>query len=111
LTFSCFHKFPFLSKERTCRWLADAINKARRDLEYSLWAYVFMPDHVHLVIYPQRAVYDTSEFIKYVKEPVSRDAIAFLKSEAPEGTRGRCAVMGLVQRELVRGCASQRPEA
>src|SRR5258708_4755384 len=83
LTFSCFHKFPLLSKERTCSWLADAIDQARRDLEYSLWAYVFMPDHVHLVIYPQRPVYNTSDFLKVVKESVSRNAIAFLKVEAP----------------------------
>jgi putative transposase len=29
LTFTCFHRRPFLSKERTCRWLADAIDIAR----------------------------------------------------------------------------------
>ncbi len=43
LTFSCFHSFPFLRAERTCQWLADAVNEARRELDFALWAYVFMP--------------------------------------------------------------------
>jgi putative transposase len=84
LTFSCFHNYPFLSKDRTCEWLADAVNTARCELEYALWAYVFMPDHLHLIVYPKRLVYDTSDFLKIVKEPVSRTAVAFLKKESPE---------------------------
>jgi len=84
LTFSCFHRHAFLSKERTCQWLADAIEDARRDLEYALWAYVFMPDHVHLLVYPLRLVYDTSDFLKAVKEPVSRKAVAFLRADAAD---------------------------
>jgi putative transposase len=83
LTFSCYHRFPFLSKERTCQWLAAAVHQARRKLAYSLWAYVFMPDHVHVIVYPRNHVYDTSEFLKQVKETVSREAIAFLKNESP----------------------------
>ena len=84
LTFSCYHRFEFLSKERTCQWLASAVHEARRALEYSVWAYVFMPDHVHLIVYPKNAIYDTSGFLKQIKESVSRKAVQFLKSEAPK---------------------------
>ena len=84
LTFSCYHKYPFLSKERTCLWLAEQLEIVCRDLEYDLWAYVFMPDHVHLVVYPRLKEYDTSVFLKRLKEPVSRKAVQFLKSEAPD---------------------------
>ncbi len=83
LTFSCYRRFTFLSKDRTCQWLADAIRKAKTELNYLLWAYVFMPDHVHLIVYPQHHVYNDSEFLKQIKEPVSRQAVQFLKKEAP----------------------------
>ena len=52
-------------------------------MDYSLWAYVFMPDHVHLIVHPKRKDYDDSEFLKRVKEPVSRNAVQFLKRESP----------------------------
>jgi putative transposase len=84
LTFSCYRRYPFLSKERTCQWLAAEIEKARRELKYWLCAYVFMPDHAHLIVCPQEKVYDDSEFLKRVKERVSRKAVQYLKRESPE---------------------------
>jgi putative transposase len=83
LTFSCYRRFAFLSKDRTCQWLADAIRAAKSELKYSLWAYVFMPDHVHLIVFPQEQEYNDAEFLKRVKEPVSRSAVQFLKRDAP----------------------------
>jgi putative transposase len=55
LTFSCFHRYAFLKAERTCQWLADAIDEARKRLDFAVWAYVFMPEHVHIIVYPRRA--------------------------------------------------------
>ena len=43
-----------------------------------------MPDHVHLIVFPQERVYDDSEFLKRIKEPVSRTAVQLLWREAPE---------------------------
>ncbi len=84
LTFSCYRRFALLSKDRTCEWLADAIRTATTELKYLLWASVFMPDHVHLIVLPRERVYNDSEFLKQIKEPVSREAVQFLKREAPE---------------------------
>jgi len=53
-------------------------------LQYDLWAYVFMPDHVHLIVCPRQRIDDTSKFLQQVKEPVSRKAISYLKAHAPE---------------------------
>jgi putative transposase len=83
LTFSCFHHYPFLHAERTCAWLADSINEARADHDFALWAYVFMPEHVHLMIYPRRPVYDIGVIRKAIKEPVARKAIKHLQEHAP----------------------------
>ena len=83
LTFSCYKKYPFLSKERTCQWLAEQINVVRHELKYDLYAYVFMPDHVHLIVMANQREYDTSAFLKRLKEPVSRKAVQFLKKASP----------------------------
>ena len=84
LTCSCYRRFKMLSKDRTCEWLATEIGEVRRDLKYWLWAYVIMPDHVHLLVCPQERDYDTSQFLKRIKEPVGRQAVQFLKRAAPE---------------------------
>lgn len=84
LTFTCYRRYPFLAKDRTCRWLADAINAACLELDYQLWAYVFMPDHVHLIVYPNRAEYDIADLRKQIKAPVAKQAINHLQQHAPE---------------------------
>jgi putative transposase len=83
LTFSCYRKYPFLT-ERTCPWLSQAIRNACRKLNYALWAYVFMPDHVHLIVWPRDRLYEDSDFLTAVKTPVSRRAVRYLRKEAPE---------------------------
>jgi len=84
LTFSCYHGFSFLAKDRVCEWLVDAIAKARVEVAFDLWAWVFMPNHVHLIVKPQSPNYDIGLIRRRIKEPVSRCAIAWLKENAPE---------------------------
>jgi putative transposase len=84
LTFSCYHQHPFLTPDRTCTWLAEALDDARREWDFALWAYVFMPEHVHLIVFPRRAVYDIADIRQAVKEPVARKGVAFLKSHSPD---------------------------
>jgi putative transposase len=45
--------------------------------------YVFMPEHVHLIIFPRLATYDIPEILKKIKEPVARKAILFIEENAP----------------------------
>ncbi len=52
---------------------------------FDLWAYVFMPDHVHLVIFPQRDPYSIAAILRSIKQPVSRRAIEYLKRQNPDG--------------------------
>jgi putative transposase len=84
LTFSCFGSHPFLKAERTCEWLAESINEARVDLDFDVWAYVFMPEHVHVMIHPKQAVYDIAEILTAIKEPVGRKAIKYVRDHAPQ---------------------------
>jgi putative transposase len=84
LTFSCYHGFPFFKSDRVCQWLADAINCSRVEHNYALWAYVFMPDHIHLIVHPQEQQYDIAKIRKAIKEPVARNAIDYLILNSPE---------------------------
>ncbi len=84
LTFSCYHQFPFLKADRTCQWFCDALQSARVQLDFDLWAYVLMPEHVHLVIRPRRHVYEIAEILKLIKEPVARQAIDWIERHSPD---------------------------
>lgn len=83
LTFSCYRKYPFLKAERTCLWLAAAIDGARDRLDFDVWAYVFMPDHAHMIVRPRSHPYDVAAILREVKHPVARLALAYLRGHAP----------------------------
>jgi len=83
-TFSCYRRYRFLSAERTCNWLAESIAETRATLDVDLWAFVFMPEHVHLIIHPRRHDYDVADIRQSIKEPVAGLAIDYLETHAPE---------------------------
>jgi putative transposase len=83
LTFSCYQGYPFLRAERTCRWLLESIEEARKTLVFSVWAYVLMPEHVHLLIWPQQPKYNIARIRQKIKEPVGRKAISYLEENSP----------------------------
>ena len=84
LTFSCYQGFQFLTRERVCQWLAESLDAARAEYSFDLWCYVFMPEHVHLVVCPRQKVYDIAQIRRSIKEPVARHAIAWLEEYSPE---------------------------
>jgi putative transposase len=84
LTFSCYRSFPFLNSDRSCQWLAEAIDAARTKASFLLWAYVFMPDHAHILILPTDEAHPISSILKAIKAPVGRRAIEHLEVHAPQ---------------------------
>ena len=87
LTFSCYKSQAFLSKERTCKYLIESIKSSREKHEFDIWAYVLMPNHVHLLICPKQEQYSISEILQSIKQPVSRKTIAYLKEYNPSGLK------------------------
>ncbi len=83
LTFCCFRRRPFLSRERTRVWLLDAIGRTCCTHELDLWAYVVMPEHVHVLVHPRQDPYDISRILSSLKQPVSKRAILYVKKNAP----------------------------
>ena len=74
LTFSTHHKRPYLTDDRICLALANSINKAAIKHNFKIQAYVFMPDHVHILLYPLNEEYDMSLILKAMKQGPSQRA-------------------------------------
>ncbi len=83
LRFSCYRRLRLLSSERTCTWLARAIDEARARWQFGLWAYVFMPEHVHLIVRPHGPDLRMAAVLKAIKQPVGRRAFLYLEAHAP----------------------------
>ncbi len=83
LTFSCFRRLPLLSKDRTRRWFIEALDEARRRRDFLVWAYVIMPEHIHVIVWPKQPVYEIRLIRTALKVPVQRKALAYLRRHAP----------------------------
>jgi putative transposase len=84
LTWSCYRRLPLLSKDRTRQWLLDAIDRSRAIHRFDLYAYVLMPEHVHLLIRPREMEYEIAAILKSIKQAVARRAVNHLRESAPE---------------------------
>ncbi len=50
ITFSCHHRRPYLQDPETKHTLEQVIERTRRSHDLILYAYVLMPEHVHLLL-------------------------------------------------------------
>lgn len=87
LTFSCYLRLPLLSRDRTRNWLVQALDAARSRQNFAVLAYVIMPEHAHVLVYPRDDKADVSAFLKSVKQSVARKARLHLAEYAPEWIR------------------------
>ncbi len=56
VTFSCFRRLPLLSNPRIADHFAAALARVRREHGMRLFAWVTMPEHVHLMVQPMNGV-------------------------------------------------------
>jgi putative transposase len=87
LTFSCFRRLPLLTKDRTRQWFVNALDRARTLHDFAICAYVIMPVHAHVLIFPRKETHDVSDILKSVKQSVGRRAIAYLRDHSPDWLR------------------------
>jgi len=78
LTYCCHQRLPLLNKDRSRGWVIEALAVARTRFDFDLWAYVIMPEHVHLLIRPRQARYEMRRILAALKRPVSVQAKAHL---------------------------------
>jgi putative transposase len=80
LTFSCYLRQPLLTRDAWRTLLSRGIAAATEKLGFDLLAFVYMPEHVHLLVCPRSATAAVERFLYAVKRPfsfrVKRDLMA-----------------------------------
>jgi REP-associated tyrosine transposase len=87
LTFSCLRGLPLLDDDRCRSWFVLALDNARRRLGIEVWAYVIMPEHVHVLVYLHGV--RVREILTAIKQSVARKAISRASSNQLELLRVR----------------------
>jgi len=91
LTFSCFKRKPLLTNDPWRILLAESISRATAGHQYDLTAFVFMPEHVHLLVLPHSVDCRISKLLSAVKRPFSF-RIKKLLQECDSGLLGHLTV-------------------
>ncbi len=71
LNFSCYHRFSLLTNDVWRGYLASSIDEACEAEHCLLLAFVFMPEHVHLVVYPTTENPEIDSLLAAIKRPCS----------------------------------------
>jgi len=73
LTFSCYHRHPLLARMNMQDAFLVALEQSRKRFAMSVYGYVVMPEHVHLLV-SEPAGKPLSRFIQMLKTRVSIEA-------------------------------------
>ncbi|MCH8806946.1 MAG: transposase, partial [Planctomycetes bacterium] len=79
LTYSCPRRLPLLARDRVRPWVLDALRRTREELDVALWAYVIMPEYVHVLLHPRAARYEMRRILVTLKQPVAKAARIWLE--------------------------------
>ncbi|MBN1943055.1 MAG: transposase [Phycisphaerae bacterium] len=82
MTFSTFRRQAFFPGRMTARWYQEMIACARETCPFYLFAYVIMPEHVHLVLQPLPGV-TMRRILWHLKKPMTDKVIECVKTHQP----------------------------
>ena len=71
LTFSCYRRLPLLTNDSWRCLLSEAIERATDRHGYRLAAFVYMPEHVHLLVVPGSTATTIDRLLSAIKRPFS----------------------------------------
>lgn len=71
LTFSCYRRMNLLANDAWRTQLSRSIDAATERHGWRLTAFVFMPNHVHLLVYPLPGNSSVDHLLKAIKRPYS----------------------------------------
>ena len=72
LTFSCFKRQPLLTNDTWRQHLVRCIDAAGQELDFRLAAFVFMPEHLHLLVVPMLPEPAIDRYLARIKQPFSK---------------------------------------
>ncbi|MGE0683979.1 MAG: transposase [Candidatus Binatia bacterium] len=71
LTFSCYQRRPLLMNEEWKRLFTQALNRAIPSQGFQLIAFVYMPEHLHLLVFPVQRTAQIDRLLFALKRPFS----------------------------------------
>ncbi len=71
LTCSCFRRLPLLTNDRWRGLLSEAIDRAAVRHRYRLIAFMFMPEHIHLLVWPEPEAAPIDALLRAIERPFS----------------------------------------
>ena len=71
VTFSCFHRLPFLETAAARDIVEAVLEQIRKRHQARVYAYVLMPEHIHLLMNEPPAIL-LAQFLKALKQVTSR---------------------------------------
>jgi len=84
LTFSCEKRLPLFSNDRIKDAFVEQLTLTRSRLQFQLFAWVIMPEHVHLLMQTGDAGCSVTQVLQSLKRPFATKVLArFRELEAP----------------------------
>ena len=83
LTFSCYRRLPLIDFDFTRQAFLGCLDQARQRWSFEIWAYVLMPEHVHLIVNPLQQQYRMEDILKAIKKPVAKPCLDWLACHHP----------------------------
>ena len=117
ITFSCFHRLPFLNLAGPKEVVEAILELTRARHQARVYAYVLMPEHVHLLMNEPPAIV-VSQFLKSLKQTTSRklkgDRSQFWQERYFDanirGAAARSEVIRYIHRNPVKRGLAETPE-
>ncbi|MFM9874205.1 MAG: REP-associated tyrosine transposase [Fimbriimonadaceae bacterium] len=75
LTFSTKNRRAYLTIPEIANYFIQNLNQVKESHQLEIHAYVIMPEHCHLLLWPTQEQYDISKIIRHIKAPVGRYAL------------------------------------
>ena len=79
-TFSCYRRLKLLTNDDWRKRLSRAIDNANQKCHWELVAFVYMPEHVHLLVNPLDPNPDFGQYLQALKQPFSQQIHGTLKA-------------------------------
>ena len=79
ITYSVYRRKNLFSNPDAAEMFLHELAAARKEFSFQLWAYVIMPNHVHLLIWPLEHVYRIDVINKAIKGRMAKKFIKFTK--------------------------------
>ena len=86
VTFSCYHRQPLLASDFAKRTFEITLERVRRIYQLRVYAYVVMPEHVHLLV-SEPAFETLAVAVKSLKQGVSRQLLGSTRFALHQGKK------------------------